>query len=141
MQRTFCGSGASLAAGLALLVGCSSPAIKTYPVSGKIEVKGGDVAQLTGSSLELKSDADENLRPMGNIDAAGNFTVKTIYQGEIVPGAPEGQYTGRIILADPTDEGVPPRKGDPIHRRYLDFRSAGIKFSVPTGDYKVSLSK
>jgi hypothetical protein len=141
MGRNVWGGVIAIASCLGVVLGCSNSAIKTHPVNGKIEVKGGDVALLTGSSIELKSSTDENLRPMGNIDASGNFSVKTIYQGEVVQGAPEGQYQARIILADPTDDGVPKRKGDPIHRRFLDFSGSGIKFTVPSSDYDVSLSK
>src|SRR5262245_18364121 len=88
-----------------MLLGCSGQRIKTHPVAGKVELAGGDVAILTGSSIEFRSDADETVRPTGNIDSSGNFTVKTLYQGEILPGAPEGKYKARIILGDESDEG------------------------------------
>ena len=122
------------------LAGCSSQSIKTHPVAGRVELAGGDVAILTGSSIEIKSDADETLRPIGNIDSAGNFTIKTRYQGEIVPGVPEGKYKARIILGDESDEGVPKRKGNPIHRRFLEFDTSGLSLTVPSGDYAVKLS-
>jgi hypothetical protein len=124
-----------------LFAGCSGQAGKTHPVSGKVEVKDGDVAMLTGSSVQLVQDADESIRPYGNIDASGNFTVKTLYQGNIVQGAPEGKYKARIMLADESDEGVPKRKGNPIHPRYLDFQASGLSFTVPSSDYTVSLSR
>jgi hypothetical protein len=128
---------------IALLnAGCSGgKAIKTYPVVGKVELKDGDVAILTGSGVELQSETDENLRPMGNIDSTGKFVVKTLYQGEILEGAPEGKYKARIILADPSDEGVPKRKGDPIHKRYLDFNASKLSVAVPSGDYNVVVAK
>jgi hypothetical protein len=126
---------------LVVLVGCGSEALKTHAVNGKIEMKDSDVAILTGSSIEFKHATDELLRPIGNIDSSGRFTVKTTHQGKIVPGAPEGQYKARIVLADPTDEGVPKRKGDPIHKRFLEFETSGLSVTVPSGDYTVSLSK
>jgi hypothetical protein len=123
-------------------VGCSSQsAIKTHPVVGKVEIKDGDVAILTGSAVELQHETDENLRPSGNIDATGRFVVKTLYKGEYLEGAPEGKYKARIILGDPSDEGVPKRKGDPIHKRYLDFTASKLSMSVPGGDYNVSVAK
>jgi hypothetical protein len=128
------------AAVLFLLAGCSSQKIKTQPVAGKVELAGGDVAILTGSTIEFKSDADETVRPTGNMDSAGNFTMKTLYQGDIVPGAPEGKYKARIILGDESDEGVPKRKGNPVHRRFLEFDTSGLTFSVPSADYTVKLS-
>ena len=122
--------------------GCSGGnAIKTYPVVGKVEIKDGDVAILTGSGVELKSESDENLRPIGNIDSTGRFTVKTLYKGELLEGAPEGKYKARIILGDPSDEGVPKRKGDPINKRYLDFDASKLSVTVPGGDYTMTVAK
>jgi hypothetical protein len=126
---------------LFLLVGCGGPSVKTHPVTGKVEIKDGDAAILTGSGVEFMHESDELLRPSGNIDANGNFTVKTLHQGEILPGAPEGKYKVRIILADPNDDGVPKRKGNPIHPRYFEYATSGLTVSVPSGDYTVTLSK
>ena len=126
---------------LLLLVGCSSQSIKTHPVSGKVEIKDGDVAILTGSSVEFKHESDESFRPYGNIDSSGKFAVKTLYKGETLTGAPEGNYKARIILADQLDDGVPKRKGDPIHRRYYEFDSAKLSVKVPSSDYNISVSK
>ena len=124
-----------------LLVGCSAPSVKTHPVTGKVEIKDGDVAILTGSGVEFMHESDEFLRPSGNIDSSGNFTVKTLHQGEILVGAPEGKYKARIILGDESDEGVPKRKGNVIHPRYLEFATSKLSFTVPGGDYTVTLSK
>jgi hypothetical protein len=126
---------------MSLLVGCSGQSVKTHPVTGKVEIKDGDVAILTGSGVEFVHESDELMRPSGNIDSSGNFTVKTLLRGEILPGAPEGKYKARIILADPNDDGVPKRKGNPIHPRYLEFGTSGLSITVPGGDYTVSLSK
>jgi len=56
-------------------------------------------------------------------------------------GAPEGKYKARINLADPSDEGVPKRKGDPINKKYYDFSASKLTVTVPGGEYNVSLSK
>jgi len=124
-----------------LSCGCSKAAIKTYPVNGKVEIKDGDASLLARSNIELLHETDEALRPSGKITPSGDFTIETLYQGRILPGAPEGTYKVRIILADESDEGVPKRKGDPIHRRYFDFQTSGLTFKVPGGDYTVSLSR
>jgi hypothetical protein len=124
-----------------LLFGCSGEKIKTHSVVGKVEIKDGDVAILTGSAVELKHESDEFLRPSGNIDSSGKFTVKTLYQGKISVGAPPGKYKARIILGDESDEGVPKRKGDVIHKRYLDFEKSKLSFTVPSGNYTVTVSK
>lgn len=124
-----------------MLVGCGGKGLKTHPVSGKVEIKDGDVAILTGSGVEFQHETDEFLRPSGNLDSSGAFTVKTVHQGKIFVGAPEGKYKLRIILGDQSDEGVPKRKGDPIHKRFLEFNTSGLSVTVPSSEYTVSLSK
>ena len=134
-----CALGAALS--LVVLSGCSSPGLKTHPVSGKIELKDGDVALLTGSSVEFLHETDEMVRPSANIDGSGAFSVKTLHRGEIVEGAPEGNYKARIILADQSDDGVPKRPANLVHPRYFDFEKSGLRYTVPSSDYKVSPSK
>jgi hypothetical protein len=126
---------------LLLAVGCSGSAVKTHTVAGKVEIKDGDAAILTASTVELKHETDETIRPYGNIDSSGAFALKTMYKGKLVSGAPSGKYQARIILADPGDQGVPKRKGDPVNKKYYDFATSGLTMSVPGGDYNVSLSK
>lgn len=141
MSRVLC-AGAVEALFLSVsLAGCSSQAVKTHPVSGKVEIKDGDVSILTKSSVQLQSESDEFVLPSGNIDASGQFVVKTIYQGKMLPGAPAGKYKARIILADESDEGVPKRKGNPIHPRFLEFRTSGLSITVPSSEYTISLSR
>src|SRR5438445_6712984 len=123
------------------LSGCASSAVKTYPVKGKVEIKDGDVTLLTGSHVELMNESDPDIRPGGKIEPGGGFAVQTLHQGKIVPGAPDGKYKVRIILGDESDAGVPKRKGDPIHKRFLDFETSGLSFTVPSGDYTVAVSK
>ncbi len=143
MPRGRLESAAIAALSLLLLFGCSGPAIKTHAVSGKVEVKDGDVAMLTGSTVQLVQEGDETIRPYGNIDASGNFTVKTVYKGEILQGAPAGKYKERLMLGDESDEGVPSRKGkgNVIHPRFLEFDKSGLSITVPSADYTVSLSR
>jgi len=130
----------SLLVATLLLAGCTGSSLKTHPVEGRVALKDGDVAILQGSHIELQHPSDESLRPSGVIDSSGAFSIKTLHQGEIVPGAPEGSYKARIVLADQSDEGVPKRKGNPVHPRFFDFDKSGLSFSVPAGDYSVSLS-
>jgi len=123
------------------LSGCASSGVKVYPVKGKVEIKDGDVAILTGSNVELMQESDPLLRPSGKIEADGGFSLQTLHEGKILPGAPEGKYKARIILGDESDAGVPKRKGDPIHKRFFDFETSGLTVTVPSGDYTVSVSK
>lgn len=133
--------GAAIAILAALvLAGCSGKSIKTHPVRGKVELKDGDVAILTGSHVEFMSEADSMLRSSGKIDASGGFALETLHEGVVLKGAPEGKYKARIVLADPSDEGVPKRKGNPVHSRYLSFESSKLSFTVPGGDYTVAIS-
>jgi hypothetical protein len=128
---------------LALLLalnGCSNQKIKTHPVVGKIVQSGGDVAILKGSTVELMQDGDSTIRSSGVIAQDGSYQLKTFREGEFLTGAPEGTYKARIILADESDEGVPKRKGNPIHPRYLDFEKSGLQVTVPSEDYTISLS-
>jgi hypothetical protein len=124
-----------------LLAGCTGSSLKTYPVHGKVELKDGDVTILTGSHIELRHETDEMLRPSGKIESGGSFAVQTLHKGEILPGAPEGKYKARLILGDESDEGVPKRKGNPVHQRYLNFETSGLLFTVPSNGYSVSLSR
>jgi hypothetical protein len=126
---------------LIALTSCSSKEVKTHPVSGKVEIKDGDTALLTGSHVELMQDTDETVRPNGKINSSGNFNLQTLYGGKILVGAPAGNYKVRIVLGDESDEGMPKRKGDPINKKYYDFATSGLTMTVPGGEYNVSLSK
>jgi hypothetical protein len=135
------GGKAAILLAAVMLCGCSSAGLKTYPVKGKVQIKDGDVALLTGGHIELKHDSDETLRPSGKITPDGDFAMETLHQGRVLPGAPEGSYKARIVLGDESDPGVPKRKRDPVHRKFLDFETSGLSLKVPSGDYNVSLSQ
>src|SRR5437773_4693769 len=126
---------------LLALSGCTSSAVKVHPVRGKVELKDGDVGLLTGGHVELMQESDQFTHPSGKIEPSGVFTIQTLHQGKILPGAPEGIYKARIILGDESDAGVPKRKGDPIHKRFLDFETSKLSLTVPSGDYTVAVSK
>jgi hypothetical protein len=143
MQRGRRQGEVATALSLWLLIGCSGPAIKTYPLRGKVEVKDGDVAMLAGSSVQFVQEGDETIRPYGDISSSGDFTVKTLYKGEILEGLPAGKYKVRIALGDESNEGVPSRKGkgNVIHPRFLEFDKSGLSMTAPANDYTVSLSR
>lgn len=85
-------------------------------------------------------EADPQIPPSGEITAGGKFSVETLIQGRVLPGAPEGKYQARLILGDESDEGVPKRKGNPVHKRYLDFATSGLSLAVPGGEVTVAVS-
>jgi hypothetical protein len=127
---------------LFLLTGCpSGSSIKTHPVQGKVALDGGDIGLLTGSHVELRHATDDTLRPSGKIAPGGSYSVETLYQGQILPGAPEGKYKVRISLADESDDGIPKRPPNLFHKRYLDFNTSGLSIDVPNGDVPVQLSR
>jgi hypothetical protein len=126
---------------LLFLAGCTSAASKTHPVNGKVELKDGDIALLKGSHVVLTpaAEPDNYVRPDGILDANGAFSLQTLIEGDLLSGAPEGNYKVRIELADENDEGIPKRPPNLVHRRYLDFETSGLKLSVPSGDYNLTI--
>jgi len=124
------------------LAGCSRPAIKTHPIRGTLVLAGGDVKLLTGSFVEFMLESDPLVRASGKITPEGRFVMETIHKDQVLPGAIEGNYKARIVLADEDDEGVPKGRGIPVHKRFLDFATSGLSFAVPAkGDITISVSK
>lgn len=117
-------------AGLIAAVGCGPDGPKTYPVQGKIDLAGGDVGQLAGSTVEVSRTGDPDVRASGEIQADGAFTLETLHAGVIRKGAREGTYQARIILAD-DDPATRRRAAKAIDRRYLRFDTAGLALQVP----------
>jgi hypothetical protein len=138
--HTRCGV-VALALAFVVAAGCSGGGIKTYPVRGKVEVNDGDVELLTGSHVEFRHESQEMLRPTGKIAPGGNFVMQTMHEGKILPGAPAGKYKARIILGDESDEGVAKHKGNPVHKRFLNFETSGLAFTIPGDNVTVSVSK
>src|SRR5688572_30500176 len=99
------------------LAGCGGGGIKTYPVRGKVVLADGDVKELAGSHVEFMLESDPLVRSNGIIGPDGSFQMETLHEGKILRGAPEGTYKARIIPGDPDDEGVPKRRGQPVHAR------------------------
>jgi hypothetical protein len=139
-MRTLLVGAAALVPTFAMLSGCSDNEIKMHPLRGTVQVSDGDVGILLGSHVELMQEVDPLIRPSGKITAGGKFSVETLFQGRVLPGAPEGKYKARLILGDESDEGVPKRTGNPVHRRFLDFATSGLSFTVPSSDYTVTVS-
>jgi hypothetical protein len=131
-----------LAMGFALaFAGCSGSAIKTHPVQGKIEFADGNVEPLVGSIIEFMQVADPLIRSSGAIKSGGTYSMETMYQGEIVPGVPEGSYKARIILSDDEEPGATKKTGIPVDKRFLDFATSGLSVTVPGGDFTLKLTR
>lgn len=107
--------------------GCGRPDAPTYPVAGRVEVSGGDSAQLAGHHVELARDDDPTVRAAGVIDDSGRFAVETLDGGRVRGGAREGTYRARLILTDEGDGRPKPK----VPRKYLDFATSGWTVQVP----------
>jgi hypothetical protein len=135
-----CGA-AAVALALLGLAGCGG-GIKTYPVRGKVAVEGGDAKDLAGCHVQFMLESDNLVQPDGLIGPDGSFEMQTLHDGKILRGAPEGAYKARIILGQDEDEGRPKRRGQPVHKRFLDFKTSGLSYQVPTsGDITVTVAK
>ena len=128
------------ALGLFVLTGCSGNSPKTYPVSGKVALVGGDAQKLAGHHIEVVLATDPNVRAAGVIGPDGTFSLETLHAGVVLKGAKEGQYQVRILPADEDDNGTK-LKAPPIAARHFKFESSGLSLKVPpTGDVNLELS-
>ena len=103
---------------------------KTHAVSGRVDLPDGDVAALAGSSVEVTSPSDPNLRATGEIQTDGRFILTTLDEGKVLKGVKPGEYQVRII---PNDEDAPNRKkaNKAIPKRFQKFESSPWKLNVP----------
>jgi hypothetical protein len=120
------------------LVGCDGGPT-THPVSGTLELRGGDPAQLAGHHVELTRSDDSTVRAAGVIDESGRFRIETLSGGQVKTGALEGNYQARLIL---NDEGDGSKKKPKINKKYLDFKTSGWTVQVPaTTDVTLTLTQ
>ncbi|MCI0702923.1 MAG: hypothetical protein L0241_17745 [Planctomycetia bacterium] len=149
-----------LAVALACATGCGE-SIKTHPVRGKVVVEGGDIKKLEGTHVEFRLDSDPSIRSSGEIKEDGSFELMTYYKGRMIPGAPEGTHTARIVISGDLEEEDEPVKRDddeapdfqpestqkkstaplPVHARFLRFTTSKLTYTVPTdGEITVQVS-
>lgn len=129
--------------GLAMIVlcGCSGSSFKTHAVQGRVELTDGEAEALVGSIVEFMQDADPLVRASGKIMPGGTFTMETLHQGEVISGVPEGSYKARIILSDDDDTGAAKKGGQPVHKRFLDFKTSGLSCTVPSDSVTLKVSR
>ncbi|HJZ53863.1 MAG TPA: hypothetical protein VKE74_02835 [Gemmataceae bacterium] len=142
-RRGAAGAFAALGAGLVLLAGCRGESgVKTYPVTGKVIVKNGDVARLAGGFVRLESVADPNVKAVGEIQEDGSFGLGSFVQDRPLTGVPEGEYRARVEPRpqDEADEGSPAvvRKGD-LLPKYRDFGTSGLKYTIAPGENTITV--
>ncbi len=122
--------------GLVLLAaGCgrSNGKLKTYPVRGKVVIKGtGEPAtRLEGAAVMLEPVADPaGAQVRGEIGDGGTFALGSIIGGQNVGGVPTGEYRVRIALP-----GGGPRRGVrlPVDAKYLSYDTSGLRVTVAAG--------
>jgi hypothetical protein len=121
---------ALLAATVGLFAGCGSDGPKLYPVTAKVVVDGGNVADMVGSTIEAMNEADTTIRASGTIEADGTVVLETLHAGKIRKGAQEGTYQARIILSD-DDTETRRKAAKAVAPKYRNFKTSGWSFQVP----------
>lgn len=121
---------ALLAAAVGLFAGCGPDGPKLHPVTIKVVVDGGNVADLAGSTIDAMVEADPTVRASGTIEADGTVVLETLHSGKIRKGAQEGTYRARIILAD-DDPETRRKAAKAVAPKYRDFKTSDLSFQVP----------
>jgi len=122
----------TLTASLLSTVGCGG-GNPTYPVEGRLEFTGADIAVLAGSYLEAARVDNPSVRSSGVIEPDGAFALETQDAGTIRRGATAGKYQVRIILND-DDRKARGLAQKTLPTRYLAFQTSGLVIDVPNDD-------
>jgi len=113
--------------GILLLSSCKDNRFKpVYPVTGKIFYEGKPAAGATVALQPLSDEIDPLVRPMGEVDEEGKFTVSTYKTGD---GAPAGKYAVRVIWLPKGYDG-PVERGNKLPARYADVSTSGLGVEV-----------
>jgi hypothetical protein len=86
-----------LSAAVAGLAGCGPSIPKTYPVKGKVVLKGGKLT--AGTHIIFESKGNSEIRADGTVQDDGSFTVATKMYGKQKDGAVEGEH--RVMIIEP----------------------------------------
>jgi len=79
------------------LLGCGPSLPQTYPVNGKVLIKGTN-KPYPGGTITLRLKSDDKVVADGTIEKDGSFTVTTKMYGKERPGAAAGEHT---VLVEP----------------------------------------
>ena len=118
------------AAVVGLFAGCGPDGPKLYPVTAKVVVDGGNVADLAGSTVDAMVETDPTVRASGTIEADGTVVLETLHSGKIRKGVQEGTYRARIVLAD-DDPQIRRKAAKVVAPKYRDFKTSDLSFQVP----------
>jgi hypothetical protein len=101
-----------------------------HPVSGRVEIPGGDATALAGCNIDAALDTDPTIHASGEVGPDGRFTLETLHGGKIRKGAQEGRY--RVVIIFPDDDREAKRRAakavDPKVRK---FDTSGLTIEVP----------
>jgi hypothetical protein len=121
---------------LVLLVGvltssCSASLFKpVYPVKGQVLFEGKPATGATVFFLSLDHPDDPLLKPMGNVDESGFYTLSTYKAHD---GAPAGAYAVTLFWL-PRGYRGPVESANKLPARYRKPETSGIKVHVAEGD-------
>jgi hypothetical protein len=121
-----------LVMGLWGLAGCGSDGPKMHTVRGRVELAGGNVADLAGATVEAALDGDPTVRASGVLAEDGSFTLETLHNGVVRKGAREGSYKARIFPGDDEDKQARKRVRQALNEKYKQFQTSDLTFQVPT---------
>jgi len=106
------------------LAGCGPRAPKTYPVTGKVVLKGG--GKLKGLAVEFQSVTDPDVRALGDINPdTGAFKMVSVLLNRGKEGVVEGEH--RVRVFNPLNE-----KSKAVHPKFQRFETSEITVTVPT---------
>ena len=118
--------------GLIVVAGCGGPGgVPTYPVRGKVVLKGGEVAKLVGGSVRLESVAEPKVTGSGELGTDGGFVVGCLLDGKDRDGLPAGDY--RACLRPPRDADEARGWVKLVAAKYQNFDKSALRLTVTTG--------
>ena len=111
---------------LAVLIGCGSDQVPTYPVSGKVQFKDG--IPVRNGTIELES-IEHGTTATGTIQHDGSFVLGTYTPDD---GAAAGEHRAivvQIIIADGSMKHTIDH-GRPVPPRYAEYETASLSVTV-----------
>jgi hypothetical protein len=115
---------------LAFVAGCGGT-LKTYPVTGKVTLKGGKPLAGARVEFETKLASGKRVTAHGETQADGSYTLET---PELGSGAVAGEH--KIIVSPPAyppgnADGPPPQSV--LDKRFQSYGSTPLRFTVQPG--------
>lgn len=115
-----------LALCVAVLSGCSSDHLPTYPVKGRVVFSDGSPVHL--GTVEFKS-REHSVQARGDIGNDGTFQLSTYEDGD---GAVAGNHdcvVVQLVIAEELGNFEPSQEGV-VHPRYGSYSTSGLQFEV-----------